>query len=97
MNQGTSLRNLSDSNMSEGQVNQLLPTHRQTLGSQRATGGTIPTFNRDCVAHRGRRIKRCSQGYRNRKRKKRFFNFDQSKPKVASRLSGLRHRVSNCH
>ena len=31
------------------------------------------------------------------KGKKRFFNFDQSKPKVASRLSGLRHRVSNCH
>ena len=38
-------------------LNLLVTTQRQTLGSHRATGGALSTLNSDCEAHRGRRIK----------------------------------------
>ena len=42
----------------------LVPTPRQPLGSHRATGGVLPTFNSVCEAHEGRRIKRYRPDYR---------------------------------
>ena len=40
------------------EVNLLVPTQRQALGSQRVTGDVLPTLNIDCEAHSGRVIKR---------------------------------------
>ena len=39
------------------QFNLLVPTQRQTLGSNRVTGGALQTLNKDCEAHSCRRVK----------------------------------------
>ena len=40
------------------EVNLLVPTRRQTLGSHSATGFALSTFNSDIEPHYGRRVKR---------------------------------------
>ena len=39
-------------------INPWVLIQRQTLGSHRATAGTLPTFNKDCETHSSRKIKR---------------------------------------
>ena len=45
-------------------LNLLVLIRRQTLGSHRATDGALLALNRDCEAHRDRRVKQYRPDYR---------------------------------